>query len=644
MTIETYTGFGRTITIDNSRDKKLTRFAKETLKDRYLWTGETYQGMFARVSAVNSDDDAHAQRLYDAMSQLWFMPATPLLSNSGSKKNLTISCFLNEVDDSLEGIFGTQMESKWLSSRGGGIGTNYSPVRSIGEAVGEKDETGKVGETSGIIPFVVVDGYDTLAVSQGNLRRGSRAFYLRIDHPEIEEFIEIRNPHKGAPERKALHAHHAVIIPDAFMNAVKAGDQWDLIDPKSKAVKKTVNARKLWQQIIERRLTTGEPYLWFVDNANRQRPKVYVRSHLFNSTSNLCSEITLTTQIDYNNRRRTAVCCLSSLNLETYFQWQGNEQLIEDVLRFLDNNLEHFIQNTNGVPGFERANYAARMERSVGLGVMGFHSFLQQNMIPFEGVMAKVWNNRIFKWIKEQGDKVNIKLADERGACLDGQRVACNVRFAHMFAIAPTASISIICGEASPGVEPEVGNVRKQKTLSGNFIVRNKWLDYKLQCKYVELHDSVVFDEEYDKAQRAWVDSQWLIIMDNEHGKGSVQGLPYLTQLEKDVFKTAFEIDQAWIIDHAADRQQYICQGQSINLFFLATEEKSVINKLTFRAWQKGLKGLYYNRSRATAVATNVAGEMPTALPKENVELKVTEPTPEPQVVFDEPEECLACQ
>jgi ribonucleoside-diphosphate reductase alpha chain len=644
MTTELYTGFGRTITIDHSRDRKLTKFAKATLVDRYLWTNETFQGMFARVAAVNSDNDAHAQRLYDYMSQLWFMPATPLLSNSGSKKNLTISCFLNEVDDSLEGIFGTQMESKWLSSRGGGIGTNYSNVRSIGESVGEKDETGKVGETSGIIPFIVVDGYDTLAVSQGNLRRGSRAFYLRVDHPEIEEFVEIRNPHKGAPERKALHAHHAVIIPDAFMEAVKAGDQWELKDPKSGEVKKTILARKLWQQILERRLSTGEPYLWFVDNVNRQRPKVQVRAHLFNSTSNLCSEITLPTGIDYNSKRRTAVCCLSSLNLETYDQWQGNEEFLEDVMRFLDNNMEHFIENTKDTPGFERANYAARMERSIGLGVMGFHSFLQKNMIPFEGVMAKVWNLRIFKWLKENADLINIKLADERGACPDGQRFACNVRFSHIFAIAPTASISIICGEASPGIEPEVGNIRKQKTLSGQFIVRNKWLDAKLRCKYTELHDSIVFDDEYDRKERLWVDQQWLIIMDNVHGKGSVQGLPYLTELEKEVFKTAFEIDQSWIIEHAADRQPYICQGQSVNLFFLATTPKDVINKLHFKAWKKGLKGLYYNRSRATAVATNVSGEMPTALPQETVELKVSAPTPEPAIVFDEPEECLACQ
>jgi ribonucleoside-diphosphate reductase alpha chain len=646
MTTEIYNNFNRTITIDNERDRKLTRFAKQTLKDRYLWTDETFQQMFARVAAVNSDDDAHAQRLYDYISNLWFMPATPVLSNSGSKKNLTISCFLNQMGDSLSEIFETQLENKWLASRGGGIGTNLSEIRSIGEPVGGEDETGRVGETSGAIPFVVSTAADCLAISQGNLRRGSAAFYLDVNHPEIEEFVELRNPHKGAPERKALHAHHGVVITNAFMEAVKVNADWDLVSPKTKAVIKTIKARKLWEQILERRINTGEPYLWFVDTVNEKRPLVYKKNGLLNSTSNLCSEITLTTGIDYNGRRRTAVCCLSSVNLETYDQWQDNKQFLEDVLRFLDNNMQNFIENTHGVPGFERPNYSARMERSIGLGVMGFHSFLQKNKIPFEGVMAKVWNKKIHKWLKETADEVNDKLATERGPCPDAARVGLNVRFSHMFAVAPTASISIICGEASPGIEPFTANIFKQKTLSGQFIVRNKWLNACLQVKYVKLHGYDDMDPDYDKKQKAWVEAQWAYIMDNEHGKGSVQGLPYLDELEKEVFKTAFEIDQNWIIEHAADRQEYICQGQSVNIFVYATAKKSDINKLHFKAWSLGLKGLYYNRSRSTLVATNVVGEMPQAIKQPDLVLKEVTHLEEPvaDMDFEEDEGCMACQ
>jgi ribonucleoside-diphosphate reductase alpha chain len=638
MTLRTYSNFDRTITIDNSRDSKLTRFAKETLTDRYLWTGETYQMMFARVACVNSDNNEHAQRLYDYISQLWFMPATPLLSNAGHDKNLTISCFLNTVGDSLEEIFKTQNENKWLSSRGGGIGTEWSPVRSIGEDVGVVDSQGRVGKTSGVIPFVVTSGYDTLAVSQGNLRRGSAAFYLDVSHPEIEEFIEIRNPHGGDPARKALHAHHGVTVPDAFMEAVKAGSDWNLVSPKTGEVKRTIKARDLWQRIMERRLTTGEPYIWFVDTANRKRPLSYIKNNLFNTTSNLCSEITLTTGVDYNGKRRTAVCCLSSLNLETYDQWRDNEQFIEDVLRFLDNNMQRFIDLTEGVEGFDRANYSAKMERSVGLGVMGYHSFLQRNKIPFEGVMAKVWNKKIFKWLRTTADVVNTKLALERGPCPDAARAGLMLRFTHMFAIAPTASISVICGEASPGIEPYQANIYKQKTLSGQFMVKNKWLDACLKKKWME---TVAYEDIDNKElMNRWVEEQWSKIID---AKGSVQNLECLDELEREVFKTAFELDQNWIIEHAADRQEFVCQGQSVNLFILATVHKTELNKLHFKAWQKGLKGLYYCRSKATAVATNVSGELPDAVKQPKVSL-VERPTVEIDFVETQADECLACQ
>lgn len=646
MTIEVYEGFNRKITIDNSRDSKLTTFAKVSLQDRYLWTGETYQRMFARVACVNSDNDQHAQRLYDYISMLWFMPATPVLSNSGSKKNLTISCYLNSVGDSLEEIFETQVENKWLASRGGGIGTHWGEVRSVGEPVGGEDETGKVGETSGVIPFIVSTGSDCLAISQGNLRRGSAAFYLDVSHPEIMEFLDLRNPSGGgAAERKSLHAHHGVIVPDAFIEAVKKGLDWNLISPYTGKVMEVISARSIWEKIIARRMSTGEPYIWFVDNVNRQRPENYVKNELYNTTSNLCSEITETTSIDYNGKRRTAVCCLSSLNLETYDQWEGNEQFIEDVLRFLDNNMSHFIANTDGVAGFERARYSAEMERSIGLGVMGFHGLLQSKKIPFEGAMAKVWNLKIFQWLHTTATRINITLGGERGPCPDSVEAGTPYRFTHMFAIAPTASISVICGEASPGIEPFNTNIYKQKTLSGSFIVKNKMLNAVLKSKYIELHGIDGFGtEEYNAKQKSWLDAQWNYITENEYGKGTVRGLSYLTDLEKDVFKTAFEIKQEWIIEHAGDRQPYICQGQSLNIFLVPTTDKKLINKLLFMAHAKGIKGLYYNRSRSTITATNVQGEMPQAIKQPEVEYHEKREGLTEVIFENEVDDCLACQ
>src|SRR5215207_6919233 len=405
---------------DESRDALLTEFGKETLKDRYLLPGETNQDLFARVADAYADDAAHAQRLYDYISKLWFMPSTPVLSNGGTGRGLPISCYLNSVPDSLEGIVDTWNENVWLAARGGGIGTYWGAVRGIGEPVGLN------GKTSGIIPFVRVMDSLTLAISQGSLRRGSAACYLDISHPEIEEFLEIRKP-SGDFNRKALNLHHGVLISDAFMEAVRSGSEWNLTSPKDGSVRATVDARSLFQKLVETRLATGEPYIVFSDTVNRMMPRHHRELGLKVSTSNLCSEITLPTGKDHLGNERTAVCCLSSLNLETWDQWKDAKGFIEDVMRFLDNVLQDFIERAE--PGMERAAYSAMRERSVGLGVMGFHSFLQARGLAFEGAMAKSWNLKMFRHIRDQADTASMLLANERGPCPDAAEMGAMERF-----------------------------------------------------------------------------------------------------------------------------------------------------------------------------------------------------------------------
>src|SRR5829696_4438802 len=453
---------------DESRDALLTEFGKETLKDRYLLPGETNQDLFARVAAAYADDAAHAQRIYDYVSKLWFMPATPVLSNGGTGRGLPISCYLNSVSDSLDGIVGTWNENVWLASKGGGIGTYWGSVRGIGEPVGLN------GKTSGIIPFVRVMDSLTLAISQGSLRRGSAACYLDISHPEIEEFLEIRKP-SGDFNRKALNLHHGVLVTDDFMEAVRDGSEWTLRSPKDGSERATVDARSLFQKLVETRLAAGEPYIIFIDQVNRSMPKHHRELGLKVSTSNLCSEITLPTGKDHLGQDRTAVCCLSSLNLETWDDWHQDDMFIEDVMRFLDNVLQDYIDRAE--PGMERAAYSAMRERSVGMGVMGFHSFLQLKGIGFETAMAKSWNLRIFKHIRAQVDEASMMLANERGPCPDAADMGVMERFSCKMAIAPTASISIICGGTSACIEPIPGNVYTHKTLSGSFSVRNPHLE-----------------------------------------------------------------------------------------------------------------------------------------------------------------------
>ena len=594
---------GITIKIDRSKDSKLTDFGRATLKDRYLGQNESFQDLFARVASTYADDNLHAQRLYNYISNLWFMPATPILSNGGTERGLPISCFLNEAGDSLDGILDLWSENVWLAAKGGGIGSYWGNLRSIGEKIGS------VGKTSGIIPFIKVMDSLTMAISQGSLRRGSAACYLPIDHPEIEEFIEMRRPTGGDPNRKSLNLHHGVLVTDAFMRAVETNSQWALKSPKDGIVQQTVSARNLWIRLLTARVETGEPYIIFIDTVNRLIPQHHKLAGLNVKTSNLCSEITLPTGLDKDGKDRTAVCCLSSLNLETYDEWKDDKNFIEDVMRFLDNVLTDFIDRAP--ESFKDAKYAAMRERSVGLGVMGFHSLLQKKSVPLESVMSKSWNNKIFKHIQKEVDLASKKLSQERGPCLDAKEYGFKERFSNKTAIAPTASISIICGGASPGVEPVAANSYTHKTLSGSYNVRNRYLKDILE-KYGKNNDDV-----------------WSSITTNQ---GSVNHLEFLSKNEKDVFKTAFELDQRWIVELGADRTPYISQAQSINIFLPADVHKKDLHQIHFQAWKKGLKSLYYCRSKSIQRAENINNSLSTNVTKnESTESK-------------DYEECLSCQ
>ena len=591
----------RKVQVDRARDALLTDFGKTTLEDRYLLAGESYQDMFARVATAYADDADHAQRIYDYISNLWFMPATPVLSNGGAGRGLPISCFLNAVPDSLEGITGVWNENVALASNGGGIGTYWGGVRSIGEKVKG------AGQTSGIIPFIRVMDSLTLAISQGSLRRGSAAVYLDIHHPEIEEFLEIRKP-SGDFNRKSLNLHHGISITDEFMEAVRDGALFGLRSPKTKEVVKEVDARTLWQKILEIRLQTGEPYLIFSDTVNRAMPAHQRELGLSVRQSNLCSEIMLHTGKDHLGNERTAVCCLSSVNAEKFLEWRDHPTFVEDVMRFLDNVLQDFIDRAP--PEMANAVYAATRERSVGLGLMGFHSFLQSQNVPFESAMAKSWNMRLFKTLRRQCDAASRALAAERGPCPDAADVGVMERFSHKLAIAPTASISIICGGTSAGIEPIPANIYTHKTLSGSFAVKNPFLETLLEDR------------------GANTPATWDSILQNE---GSVQHLDCLSQDDKDVYKTAFEIDQRWVVELAADRTNDVCQSQSVNVFLPGDVDKWDLHMLHWTAWERGCKSLYYLRSKSVQRAAHAGGEGP-----EQVDLRSAVPT--------DYEECLACQ
>jgi ribonucleoside-diphosphate reductase alpha chain len=568
--------------IDYSKDKLLTEFSFRTLEDRYLVGDEkSPQEGFARAAQAFADDDEHAQRLYDYASNLWFMFSTPVLSNGGTKRGLPISCFLNYVEDSREGITEHYTENAYLSSFGGGIGGSWSAVRSAGT------KTSKGSESTGVIPFVKVVDAEMLAFSQGVTRRGSYAGYIHISHPEIEEFLDIRKPTGGDTNRKCLNLHHGIVISDKFMEIIHRAtkeegfdDSWELIDPHSGEVKKVVSARTLWVKILQNRMETGEPYIMFEDAVNADLPEFQKRKGLKVNHSNLCSEITLAT-----NEERTAVCCLSSVNLEYYDEWSKVPAFIPDLIRMLDNVLTYFI--ANAPEQMERARFSAMRERSLGLGAMGFHAYLQKNNMPFESVFASSVNYEMFKHIKTQAQATTEQLAVERGACPDDD--SCSVRNAHLLAIAPNASSSIICGNTSPSIEPFRANAFTQKTKSGSFLQKNKYLEKTL--------------EKYGRND----DLTWKEIVTN---KGSVQHLDFLSDEEKEVFKTAVEINQSWVVEHAAARQEFICQSQSVNLFFPPDVNKGDLHNVHMLAWAKNMKTLYYLRSEAISRADNVSNKI----------------------------------
>ena len=570
------------IEIDYSKDRLLTEFSFKTLEDRYLVGDEkSPQEAFARAASAFADDEAHAQRLYDYASNLWFMFSTPVLSNGGTQRGLPISCFLNYVEDSREGITDHYTENAFLSSFGGGIGGSWSSVRAQGT------KTSKGSESTGVIPFVKVVDAEMLAFSQGVTRRGSYAGYLHMSHPEIEEFLDIRKPTGGDSNRKCLNLHHGVVVPDKFMEIIHRAthetgfdDSWELIDPHSGEVKNTVSARTLWVKLLQNRMETGEPYIMFEDAVNADLPDFQKRKGLVVNHSNLCSEITLAT-----NEERTAVCCLSSVNLEYYDEWKKVPAFIPDLIRMLDNVLQYFVDNAPDQ--MERAKFSAMRERSLGLGAMGFHAYLQRNRMPFESVFASSINYEMFSHIKSQAQKTTEQLAVERGACPDDD--SCSVRNAHLLAIAPNASSSIICGNTSPSIEPYRANAFTQKTKSGSFLQKNKYLEKLL--------------ESYNSND----DNTWKSIVTN---KGSVQHLDFISDEEKEVFKTAVEINQSWVVEHAAQRQEFICQSQSVNLFFPPDVNKGELHNIHMLAWAKNMKTLYYLRSEAISRADNVSNKI----------------------------------
>ena len=553
-------------------DNQLAEYAVGMLKDFYLNDNEdSPQEAFARASTAwatyqGETDYELAQRLYDYVSNKWFMFASPVLSNApnghGKGKGMPISCFLTYVPDTLEGLIGHSSELRWLSVYGGGVGGHWSDVRTVSDIA------------PGPIPFLHTVDADMIAYRQGKTRKGSYAAYMDVSHPDIIEFLNLRIP-TGDVQRKALNLHNALNITDEFMEAVKNGEQFDLRDPKDGAVKDSVDARKLWERILETRFRTGEPYLNFIDTANKHLPENLKELGLKIHGSNLCNEIHLPTSAD-----RTAVCCLSSLNLEYYDEWKDTT-IIQDLVRMLDNVLEYFIENAPDT--ITRAKYSAERERSIGLGAMGFHSLLQKHGVAWESEAAREINRVVFDKIKTDAVEETERLAEERGEYPDG--VGTGKRNAHLLAIAPNASSGVILS-TSPSIEPLKANAYTHRTRAGSFLVKNKYLKTLLQEKGEDN------------------ESNWTSIITN---KGSVQHLPFLTEGEKAIFKTADELDQMWVVQHASERQEYICQGQSVNLFFPAGAEKSYVSRVHYSAWDKGLKGLYYLRTEAKSRAETVS-------------------------------------
>ena len=598
------------IKIDLEKDKLFDELGIKRLKESYMRDDETSpQQRFAYVSTSFGSNPEHSQRLYNYASNHWLSYSTPILSYGRSKRGLPISCFLNYVEDTAEGLVDNLSETNWLSMFGGGVGIGFG-IRSADD------------KSTGVMPHLKIYDASSLAYRQGRTRRGSYAAYLDISHPDLIPFLEMRKP-TGDPNVRCLNLHHGINITDDFMRIIEkcmvdpeANDAWELKDPHSGEVREVVSAKHLWQQILELRMHTGEPYIHFIDTSNRGLPQFLKDKGLKVHQSNLCSEIILPT-----NEERTAVCCLSSVNLEYYDDWKDNELFLRDIAEMLDNVLQYFIDNAPD--SISRARYSASRERSIGVGALGFHAFLQKNNVAFEGVMAKVLNNKIFKHIRGKLDEANLQLGTERGEAPDA--VGSGQRFSHLMAIAPNASSSIIMGNTSPSIEPYRANAYRQDTLSGSFLNKNRWLDKVIMNHLDPKGGSALTPKGEELYQQIWSS-----IIAND---GSVQHLDWMDEDTKAVFKTSMEIDQRWVIEHAADRQVYIDQAQSLNVFFRPDSHLKYIHAIHFLAWKKGVKTLYYCRSEKLAKADKVSKRIERDVIKE---LDMT--------ALAEGNDCIACE
>ena len=594
------------IKVDYTRDNLFDALGLMRLRESYMKDEEqSPQERFAYVSQKFGTDPEHAQRLYDYSSQHWLSYSTPILSFGRSKRGLPISCFLNYIEDTAEGLVDNLSETNWLSMLGGGVGIGFG-IRSADD------------KSTGVMPHLKMYDASSLAYRQGRTRRGSYAAYLSIDHPDIIPFLEMRKP-TGDQNLRTLNMHHGVNIPDRFMEIIEQcmidpnfDDSWELVDPASKEVREVVSAKELWQKLLELRMTTGEPYLHFIDESNRKMPQWLKDKGLQINQSNLCSEIILPT-----NERRTAVCCLSSLNLEYYDEWKDHPTFLKDVAEMLDNVLDYFIANAPS--SISRAKYSAKRERSIGIGALGFHAYLQRNNLPWESSMAVGRNKQIFKTIREKLDAANKELGFERGEAPDA--VGTGNRFSHLMAIAPNASSSILMGNTSPSIEPYRANAYRQDTLSGSHLNKNRWLNAVIEEHLAEGFGAVP-TEDYNDI--------WSSIIAND---GSVQHLDWMDDWTKDVFKTSMEIDQRWVIQHAADRQEFIDQSQSVNVFFRPDSHIKYIHAVHFQAWKQKLKTLYYCRSDKIAKADKVSKRIEREIIKEINLHDLTEGG-----------ECLACE
>ena len=590
------------IQIDTSRDELFDKLGLQRLKESYMTDEETTpQQRFAFVSKAFGSNPEHAQRLYEYSSKHWLSYSTPILSYGRSKRGMPISCFLNYINDTAEGLVENLSETNWLSMLGGGVG--------IGFGIRASDD-----KSVGVMPHLKTYDASCLAYRQGRTRRGSYATYLDISHPDVVVFLEMRKP-TGDQNWRCLNLHHGINISDRFMELIErcmtdpdADDGWNLIDPHSGEVRDTVSARVLWQKILELRMETGEPYLHFIDTSNRNLPEFQKDLGLKIHQSNLCSEIILPT-----NEERTAVCCLSSVNLENYDAWSKDSNFLKDVAEMLDNVLQYFIDNAPDE--VKRAKYSAQRERSIGIGALGFHAYLQKKGLPWESAMAKGANLRMFKLIRSRLDEANLELGNERGEAPDA--AGTGRRFSHVMAVAPNASSSIIMGNTSPSIEPFRANAYRQDTLSGAYLNKNKHLDVLIKNK-IEENPKIDYDE------------TWSSIIAND---GSVQHLNFLSEWEKDIFKTAMEIDQRWVIEHAADRQSFIDQAQSLNVFFRPDVNIKYLHAVHFLAWKRGLKTMYYCRSEKLGKADRVSKRIEREVIKE-IDM---------QALIDE-ESCLACE